>query len=108
MHGINVPGMHAEMVALRRLDQHARRHKVHWARIEMVVVRWSPERGTFAQSKPCFHCMQTLRRSRVGYVRWSDEGGELTVCRTCDLDTSHVCGGYRGGNLILGTYAKSR
>ena len=38
---INVPGMHAEMCVLRRLEHYATRHRVNWSRVCIVVVRWS-------------------------------------------------------------------
>jgi hypothetical protein len=91
---INVPGMHAEMCVLRRLEHYATRHRVNWSRVCIVVVRWSAC-ASLHMSKPCVHCMQRLKRSGVGRVCWSNDGGTFDECRTSDLATTHVCGARR-------------
>lgn len=91
---INVPGMHAEMCVLRRLEHYATRHRVNWSRVCIVVVRWTAC-AALHMSKPCVHCMQRLQRSGIGRVCWSNDHGTFDKCRTGDLATTHVCGARR-------------
>lgn len=88
---------HAEIAAIRR---HARRQRRDIGRnrkvrrgtshLDLVVIRLS-KRGLLGNSRPCAGCARTLQKMtkrglfQLHNVHYSNEQGEMTTARFCDL-----------------------
>jgi deoxycytidylate deaminase len=66
----NTPSLHAEIDAYKKLPRYYAGKELN-----MIVVRFSNE-GKLCQSRPCFHCLQTLSNSgiRIKNVYYSNDG----------------------------------
>ena len=69
------------------------KRRIRWNKTSIIVARVKIEDGVFkfGMSKPCVHCTQSIKMSRIHHVFWTNQHGEFEGCRVCDLETCHLC-----------------
>jgi cytidine deaminase len=83
----NNPKCHAEAAALKDIEStHTN------AAIDIFVIRVR-KNGTPALAKPCWHCLQTLKKHRVRHVYYTDKDGLIRVEHAAQMETDHISGG---------------
>jgi len=68
--------------------------------MDMLIIRVGGD-DTLRNSKPCRHCLDTLRMFGVRRVYYSTNDGGITVCRTSEMETEHRTWGQRKYSHIL-------
>ena len=56
----------------------------------IVVLRINP-RGKLAESKPCYHCLEDIKKLKIKYVYYSTSSGKIVKEKTKNMKTNHVC-----------------
>lgn len=52
--------------------------------------------GNLRESKPCYHCLSLLKKSRrFRFCYYSNAAGKIVKIRMADLTTTHVSRGFR-------------
>lgn len=84
---------HAEMDAIYRLlrslprtgskDTRSKKNRKKLRSITLVVIRRTRE-GQIVDSKPCFHCLQTIRRIGIRKIIYSTPTGDLHFVKSND------------------------
>ena len=91
--------IHAEMNVLKSVNSLERKHNIKKEKVTILVVRiissFTEEFCKYGMSKPCLHCTNILKKSGIGKVAWSNEDGEIVMCKTCNLNTTHISSGNR-------------
>tara|TARA_A100001011_G_C13820922_1_gene638898 strand:- start:64 stop:456 length:393 start_codon:yes stop_codon:yes gene_type:complete len=90
---------HAEVGLLNKLKKLNLHHRIKWNRLTIIVVRvitdYKTGDFTYGMSKPCLHCTNTLKKSNVKNIAWSNEEGKIVTCKTCELQSTHISHGNR-------------
>jgi hypothetical protein len=97
----NTPTLHAEIDAFKKLPNY-----YLGMDLNLIVVRFSSN-GELRSSRPCYHCLKTLRASgiRLKYVYYSNDGEILKEKFSLMFDdekTSVSSGMRRKENCIIG------
>ena len=79
------PSVHAEMNAI---------HKARYTLKKinnpvLVVVRYN-RNGELANSYPCNLCIDVIKKTNICKVVYSDDNGNITFCKTKDLEYRHL------------------
>lgn len=90
----DVPSIHAEMNVLYR----ARKILKKVSNPVLVVVRYNRQ-GDLVNSYPCNLCIELIKKSSIVKVIYSDENGNLCVCKSRDLKHRHTCHTVRRLNI---------
>jgi len=69
-------------------------------KISVIVVRWNSDK--FTMSKPCHHCIQTMRNLGIRKIYYSNDDGNFTFERLRDIHNSHVCLAHKSLQIIKG------
>lgn len=83
----NNPSCHAESAALKEVlkdNDHV---------IDIFVMRVR-KNGTPAMAKPCWHCLQTLKKHRVRKVYYTTQDGAIRVEHADKMETDYISGGH--------------
>jgi deoxycytidylate deaminase len=74
------PSLHAEIDAYLKLDGYYKSID-----LDMVVVRFTKD-GRLIQSRPCYHCLKTLRGSGLSIKNvYYSKDGEMHKEKFCDM-----------------------
>lgn len=103
--GVNYIGIHAEISALDKCARIEDKKRIRWSKTSILVARVKVEDHVyvFGMSKPCVHCAESLKASKLSKVFWTTENGDIDGCRVCDLVTCHLC---RRKRIELEVYTK--
>jgi tRNA(Arg) A34 adenosine deaminase TadA len=68
----NTPSLHAEVSALKNFYKKYSKNEYVKMKVDLYVIRIS-QSGKLVSSRPCFHCLRTLARSKINirYVYYS-------------------------------------
>lgn len=88
----NYPSTHAEMGAVHKI----RRFKNLPKKVDLCVFRIT-NTGVLGNSKPCFHCVDIMRRSSVNIcnVIYSTADGSFCKMKLSELKDSYISRGMR-------------
>jgi hypothetical protein len=61
-----------------------------WKKLDIYIVRTTSE-GELVDSKPCFHCLQELKRYNLfKYCYYSNDEGKIVKIKMCMLENSRL------------------
>ena len=83
---------HAEMSVLKILG-HRLKDKRKNRKYEIWNIRWTRE-GKVTNSKPCYHCQQSLLKLGITTIVFSTDEGTFTRCKLADLQCKVSSGSY--------------
>jgi tRNA(Arg) A34 adenosine deaminase TadA len=70
-------------------------------KLEMLVIR-TDKAGRLKNSKPCSHCLATLKMFGIKIVYYSTDEGTIEKHKIDTLDTEHYSGGQKKYYRLLG------
>ena len=86
--GYNMGVDHAEMRVLNRYSRKPRK------RCDFLVIRVR-NNGSFANSKPCLHCLRLLKANNyIDRVYYTTSEGEIIMEKLDDIESSYVTRGH--------------
>ena len=69
-------------------------HKIKWNKLTILVVRVITNKYTgefiFGMSKPCMHCIISLKYTYTNKIAWSKDDGKIVICKTSELYSDHI------------------
>ncbi len=71
-----------------------RNEKCLQKKIEILVIR-TDEKGSLKNSKPCTHCLDTLRLFNVKCIYYSNDEGQIVKERLNEVDQDRLSGGQK-------------
>ena len=78
--------VHAEMNAIRNIDM------THAKHIDIVMIRVK-KNGKIAISKPCYHCLQQLRKIKtMRNIHYINQDGIMVKEHITIIENKHICG----------------
>jgi len=63
-------------------------------KLEILVIRLD-KAGSLKNSKPCSHCLATMKLFGIKTVYYSTDEGTIERHRVCELSTEHFSGGQK-------------
>lgn len=97
-----MPSTHAEADALKKVSRKKNIPKM----IDIVVIRCSKE-GIIGESRPCYHCILTMSKSRLNIknIYYTTRNGEMVKEELCEMikhpDKSYISSGIKQKNKML-------
>lgn len=89
---------HAEIAAIKKINEHQPQKQKQRQRITLYVVRLT--HGELHASAPCWHCMCAIQQCPcIKRIIYSESDGSIKRCSPDNLCTQHVSWGMRHGNL---------
>lgn len=63
-------------------------------RFDVLVIRVTND-GELANSRPCNHCIMTMREMGIRRVFYSDENGKIICEKVNKMEMKHICSGLK-------------
>ena len=90
---------HAEMGAIKKINEHQQQTQKRCQRITLYIVRTTPH-GELHASAPCMHCTRAIQLCPcIKRIIYSESDGSIKRCSPDEYCTEHVSWGMRHGNL---------
>lgn len=81
--------IHAEMNCLQTIRKNVKYNKCH-----ILVIRLNSN-NKLVNSKPCQHCIESLRNTKIKNIYYSDSDGQIVCEKIKYATTTHVSAGNR-------------
>jgi tRNA(Arg) A34 adenosine deaminase TadA len=88
--GFNNFLFHAEMSIFKKINYKKMR------KVDVYVIRINGN-GKLINSKPCSHCLNSLKKLNIKKIYYSDENGDIVCEKTNDMKTDYISSGYKIG-----------
>lgn len=84
--------IHAEIDVLMNMRKKYKK-KYQMINLDIIIIRISPKDSVLKNSRPCNHCIDTLRKFNIKRVYYSNEYGEIVCEKIEDMKKMHICSG---------------
>lgn len=83
--------IHAEIDVLMNMKRKYKKYQM--SNLDIIIIRISPKDSLLKNSRPCDHCIDSLRKFHIKRVYYSNEYGEIVCEKIEDMKKMHVCSG---------------
>jgi len=88
-----LPSLHAEVACLNNKDFHRMSLKKR-RMCSLIVVKLDAD-GNFRNSRPCFHCMEKIKKSGIKKIMYSTNDGDIECTFVDHIIEPYISSGWR-------------